>query len=68
MKNTLEAKMKQGYTHVVVWGYDSGTHRSGEIVSHHKSYEAAEKKANQSTMWGIRDIREAYGDSGEGVC
>ena len=55
----IKKRIKQGYTHCVVWWYGSGTHRQGEIVSCHKSYEAANKKANQSTLWGVRDIHEA---------
>lgn len=57
-------KLAQGYTHCVVWAYDGDSHHQGDTVSCHKSDEAAQRKARQSTMWRPCDLRE-YAVQGE---
>lgn len=59
----MEAKLAErlianGYTHEVVWAYDGYTHHAGDHVSSHKSDEAAQRKASQSSMWRPVDLRE----------
>ena len=44
---------KTTYAAMVVWAYDCGPHARGDIVSRHKSIEAAQRKAKQSTMWAV---------------
>ena len=51
-------KIRKGTTHLVTWAYDCGPHSRGEIVSQHRSYEAAETKAKQSDFWRVDFVND----------
>ena len=46
-------KIRKGTTHLVTWAYDIRGHARGEIVSQHRNYKAAERKAKQSDFWRV---------------
>ena len=50
---------KTAYTHIVIAEYSYADKVRGDVISKHRSYAAANKKANKSTFWGIREIAEA---------
>lgn len=49
---------KTAYTHVVIAEYSYADKVRGDVISKHKSYAAANKKAAKSTFWGVREISE----------
>ena len=54
----IQKLIDQGYEWVVYAAYEHAGHEKGEIISKHKSYAAAEKKARNNNFLGIRDINE----------
>lgn len=59
MTNTAAQKLiAQGYVAVVYVAYEYADKQRGEIISKHKTYEAASRKAGQSSMWGVRYLSE----------
>lgn len=55
----VNGKINPDTAALVVWAYDSGDHAKGDIVSQHKTIEAAQRKSNRSTFWQPVDIRDA---------
>ena len=53
-RKTAQKIMSQGYVAVVYVAYAYAGKRHGDIISKHKSYDAAAKKASGSSMWGVR--------------
>ena len=51
-----EMGLRHGTRWVVYYCYDTPNYPRGTIVSQHKSYDAAEKKANRSTLWGVKHV------------
>jgi len=43
---------------LVVWQYDGGGHRRGDIVSQHRTMDAAQRAAGKSSFWGVVDVRD----------
>ncbi len=46
---------KSNFKWVVYVMYAYADKKCGEIISRHKTYEAADKKARKSTFWAIRE-------------
>ena len=57
-EDKMEKLSKSKFEWVVYAAYAYGDKDQGEIISRHRTYEAAEKKARQSTFWGVMDARE----------
>lgn len=48
-----ETMLKDGLVAVVWSAYDHGDHIRGEVISTHKTNEAAQEKCKQSSFWQI---------------
>lgn len=57
---TKKTIKKSPYTYAVIAWYDYATYKKGDVISCHRTFEAACRKANQSTFWGVKEI--ASGD------
>lgn len=54
----MQEAILKPYTHAVIVEYDYSDRARGDVISKHKSYAAAAKKASQSTFWAVREIAE----------
>jgi len=48
--------MKKTFKYAVYWYYGNSRNPKGTIVSRHKTRQAADTKANQSTFWGVKSL------------
>jgi hypothetical protein len=55
---TVQDLINKGYVAVVYVAYAYADKQCGDIISKHKSYEAANRKARGSSMWGVRFLDE----------
>jgi hypothetical protein len=60
-----KALMDKGFVAVVYVAYAYADKEVGEIISKHKSYEAADAMAKQSTFWGIRYLDSYMAQCGD---
>jgi hypothetical protein len=51
---TAKNLIAKGYVAVVYVAYDYANRKSGDIISKHKTYDAALRKARGSSFWGVR--------------
>jgi hypothetical protein len=51
----------QGFVAVVYAAYDYADKQRGDLISKHKTYEAANHKASENTMWGVRFLSDVIG-------
>ena len=51
-------KIRKGTTHLVTWAYDSNLHQRHDVVSQHRSYEAAVRKAKRSSLWRVDFVND----------
>lgn len=57
-RTTAQKLIAQGYVAIVYVAYGYGDKQRGDVISKHKSYEAADRKAKGYGMWGIRMLSE----------
>lgn len=57
-RNTAQQLIAQGYVSIVYVAYAYADKQRGDVISKHKSYEAANRKANGSSMWGVRYLSD----------
>jgi len=53
-RNTAQQLIAQGYVAIVYVAYAYADKQQGDVISKHKTYEAANRKASGSSMWGVR--------------
>lgn len=54
----VNGKIKKGMNYLVVWAYDGMLAKRGDIVSQHKDYQNAQKKAKNHYFWAIVPVDE----------
>jgi hypothetical protein len=57
-RTTAQNLIEKGYVAVVYVAYDYADKQRGDIISKHKSYEAANRKASKNSMWGVRYLND----------
>lgn len=57
-RNTAQQLISQGYVAIVYVAYAYADKQRGDVISKHKSYDAANRKARGSSMWGVRFLDE----------
>jgi hypothetical protein len=57
-RTTAQKLISQGYVAVVYVAYAYADKKQGDIISKHKSYDAANSKASGNGMWGVRFLGE----------
>ncbi len=57
-KKSIEQKIEAGFVAAVVVDYDYSNKKRGDVISCHRSYEAANRKASTSTMWAVKYLTD----------
>ena len=55
---TAQKLIARGYVAIVYVHYSYSDKEKGDLVSKHKSYEAAERAARSCRLWGVRFLDE----------
>jgi len=56
--NTAQKLLEEGYVAIVYAAYDYADKRRGDVISKHKTYEAANRQANGNILLEVRQLSE----------